>query len=139
MSTPKTNSEYLLLFRGADWPCDLSPAELQEAMSKVRLWFEGLANQGIMKAAQPLSDEGRIVSCKTGGTIADGPFVESKEAIGGYLIVTVNTLEEAVAIARQNPMLQYGGSVEVRPIAEECPHMKRLGLSMSGELAGASV
>jgi len=133
-----SNSEYLLLFRGSDWCCDLSPAELQEAMSKVRQWFEGLAAKGVMKAAQPLQDEGRIVSRNNAGTVADGPFVESKEAVGGYLLITVGSLEEAVAIARQCPTIQFGAEVEVRPIAQECPHMKRAGQSMTGELASAT-
>jgi len=137
MSTENSTSEYLLLFRGNDWTNALSPAELQEAMTQVRQWFEGLGSRGIMKAAQPLLNEGRIISSKS-GAVADGPFVESKEAVGGYLIVKTDTLDEAVAIARQCPMLQYGGSVEVRPIAEECPKMKELGLSIQKELAGAT-
>ena len=106
-------------------------------MTKVHQWFEGLANQGVMKAAQPLQEEGRIVSCNNGGTVADGPFVESKEAVAGYLLIQAESLEEAVAIARKCPTIQYGSSVEVRPIAQECPHMKRAGLSLSGELASA--
>ena len=51
----------------------------------------------------------------------DGPFAESKEAIGGYLVVDVETIEEAIAIAQSSPNLAYGGSIEVRPVAEECP------------------
>jgi hypothetical protein len=51
----------------------------------------------------------------------DGPFAESKEAVGGYLVLDVETIEEAVAIAQSSPGLAYGGSIEVRPLAEECP------------------
>jgi hypothetical protein len=51
----------------------------------------------------------------------DGPFAESKEAIGGYLVLDVETIEEAIAIAQSSPGLAYGGSIEVRPVAEECP------------------
>ena len=46
---------------------------------------------------------------------------ESKEAIGGYLLLDVETLEEAIAIARTNPALAYGTSIEIRPVSEECP------------------
>ena len=45
----------------------------------------------------------------------DGPFAESKEAIGGYLMLDVETIEEAIAIAQSSPGLAYGGSIEVRP------------------------
>ena len=53
--------------------------------------------------------------------MTDGPFAESKEVIGGYLLVDGDSLEEAVAIAQTIPGLAYGGSIEVRPLAEECP------------------
>ena len=49
--------------------------------------------------------------------VADGPFAESKEAIGGYFLLAVDTMEEAVEIAKTFPTLDYGASVEVRPIA----------------------
>ena len=51
----------------------------------------------------------------------DGPFGESKEAIGSYLLLQVDSLEEAVAIAKGSPSLVYGTTFEVRPVAEECP------------------
>jgi hypothetical protein len=53
--------------------------------------------------------------------VSDGPFAESKEAIGGYFLLDVATMDEAVAIARECPGLPYGIRVEVRPVAGECP------------------
>ena len=53
--------------------------------------------------------------------VADGPFAESKETIGGYFLLNVGTMDEAVAIAQQCPGLPYGIRVEVRPVAGECP------------------
>nr|MDQ3623431.1 YciI family protein [Verrucomicrobiota bacterium] len=53
--------------------------------------------------------------------VVDGPFAESKEAIGGYFLLTVADEDEAVAVARQCPLLEHGGVVEVRPVAPECP------------------
>jgi hypothetical protein len=53
--------------------------------------------------------------------VADGPFAESKEAIGGYFLLKVDSIEEAVAIAKDCPGLAYGARVEVRPVAEACP------------------
>jgi len=120
MSTPKQN-EFLLLFRGNAWYEGLSPEELQQAMNQFKQWFDRLTDQGKLKAAQPLMREGKIVSGKQGRVVADGPFAESKEAVGGYFLIAVDTLEEAVAIAQTCPSLEYGTQVEVRPVAEECP------------------
>jgi hypothetical protein len=126
--TPTSKSDYLLLFRGTNWDRGLSPEELQDVMGQIMAWFEALKQQGKVKAGQPLGDEGSTVSGKKGRgrTVADGPFAESKEAIGGYLVVEANDLDEAVAIAKAAPMLDYGGSIEVRPVLEECPTFQRV-------------
>lgn len=112
--------EYLLLFRGTQWHKGLSPAEIQKVMSKWRKWFSDLESQGKMKSGLPLMNEGKVVSGANGRVVTDGPFTESKEAIGGYFLITVPNLEEAVAIARQCPGLEYGAVVEIRPVALEC-------------------
>lgn len=126
MNTPTPKTDYLLLFRGTDWDKGLSPEEIQKVMNQLMAWFEGLQGQGKIKAGQPLGEEGRTVSGRKGRTIADGPFAESKEAVGGYLILQLNNLDEAVAIARGYPCLEYGATVEVRPIAGECPTFQRV-------------
>jgi hypothetical protein len=48
----------------------------------------------------------------------DGPFVEIKEAIGGYLFVDANDLDEAIELAAKIPAASLGGAIEVRPIVE---------------------
>ena|SRR5436190_7397745 len=127
MSAQKHN-EYLLLFRGSQWDKGLSAEQLQKVMDQFMAWFERLQQQGTVKAGQPLEREGRIV---TKSTVADGPFAESKEAIGGYFLLHADTLDAAVAIARQCPVLEHGSTIEVRPVAEECPTFKRV----KGQLA----
>jgi hypothetical protein len=62
-----------------------------------------------------------MVSGKNGRVVADGPFAESKESIGGYFLLQLNSFDEALEIAKQCPGLAYGIKVEVRPIAAECP------------------
>jgi hypothetical protein len=84
-----------------------------------------LTEEGKLKAAQPLAREGRIVSGKQGRVVADGPFAESKEAIGGYFLLAANNLDEAIAVAKSAPSLEYGTQIEVRPVAEECPMAAR--------------
>ena len=133
---PATNpSEYLLLFRGNQWDKDLCPEEMQRIMSETMAFFERLRRQGKVKAAQPLFEEGKMVSGKKGRTVADGPFAESKEAVGGYLLFTADSLQDAVEIAREWPLLEYGATVEVRPVAPECPTFVQIQKQMADAIA----
>jgi hypothetical protein len=125
MSTQTTKSEYLLLFRGAQWDKGLSPEGIQKIMGQWNNWFERLTLEGKVKGAQPLEREGKIVSGK-GRTVADGPFAESKEAIGGYFLLVLDDFNEALEIAKECPALEYGLTVEVRPVADQCRTMQRL-------------
>jgi hypothetical protein len=120
MSTPNKNG-HLLLLSGNEWYNQLSLEEIQQVMNQNKVWLEQLAAQGKVKGGQALARKGATISSKSGRFVADGPFAESKEAIGGYLLLDVETLEEAIAIARTSPSLAYGTSIEVRPVAEECP------------------
>lgn len=115
------NSEYLLLFRGTDWHKGLSPQEMQEVVKQMYAWFDRLTAEGKAKAGKPLFPEGKIVAQKKGRSVADGPFAESKEAIGGFFLLEVGSLDEAAEIAKDFPGLNYGATVEVRPVAPECP------------------
>jgi hypothetical protein len=125
MNTETTTGEYMLLFRGPHWDQGLSTDELQKAMDNVMAWFEGLNERGKVKGAQPLSAQGRTISGTNGRFVVDGPFTETKEAVGGYLVLRADSFEEAVEVARTNPALRYGVSVEVRPILAECPILAR--------------
>ena len=115
----------MLLFRGAQWDKGLSPEDIQKIMSQWNNWFERLTLQGKVKSAHPLERKGKIVSGK-GRTVADGPFAESKEAIGGYFLLVLDDFNEALEIAKECPTLEYGVTVEVRPVAEQCRHMQRV-------------
>ena len=115
----------MLLFRGPHWDRGLPTDELQQAMNKVMAWFEGLNERGKIKGAQPLSGQGRVISGSDGRFVVDGPFSETKEAVGGYLVLQADSLDEAVEIARSMPTLRYGISVEVRPILAACPIFQR--------------
>jgi hypothetical protein len=125
MNTETTTDEYMLLFRGPHWDQGLSMDELQQTMDNVMAWFEGLNQRGKVKSAQPLDAQGRTISGTNGRFVVDGPFTETKEAVGGYLVLQADSLEEAVEVARTNPALRYGVSVEVRPILAECPIFAR--------------
>jgi hypothetical protein len=113
-------TDYLLFFRGTDWLKQLSEAEVRTVVSDWAAWFERLTQEGRCKGGHPLLDEGKLVSGKRGRVVTDGPFAESKEAIGGFFHLHVADESEAVAIAQQCPGLEYGCTVEVRPLAERC-------------------
>jgi hypothetical protein len=119
MSSQVTSSPYMLLFRGTQWDQSLSPEEIEKVMSQWIAWFDRLTEQGKAKAGQPLANEGKIVSGKKGEFVADGPFTESKEAIAGYIFLQVGDLNEAVEIGKECPGLDYGVTVEVRPVNEQ--------------------
>jgi hypothetical protein len=120
MNTQPQNG-YMLLFRSDEWYEELSHDEIQKVVSQNNAWIEGLTAQGKAKPGHALQRKGVTVSGKNGRVVLDGPFTESKEAIGGFLLLNVETLEEAIAIAKSSPNLAYGTSIEVRPVADECP------------------
>ena len=120
MNTQNQN-RYMLLYRTDEWYNRLSREELQKLIGQNQAWFERLTTQGKAKPGRALERTGITVSGKNGRFVMDGPFAESKEAIGGYLMLDVETIEEAIAVAQSSPSLAYGGSIEVRPVAEECP------------------
>ena len=122
MSEEKQN-EYMLMFRGTAWHKGLSLEEMQKVVGQMMAWSKELTERGMTSGGQPLAAEGKIVSGKNGRMVADGPFAESKEAIGGYFLLSVNTIEEAVAIAKQCPTLAYGVEVEVRQALEAVKHI----------------
>jgi hypothetical protein len=125
MSTPSSKNDYMLLFRGNTWDKDLSQEQVQKVVADWAAWFERLTGEGRAIGGHPLENHGKIVSGKKGRTVADGPFAESKEAIGGYFYLQVADLDEAIEIAKQCPGLDYGVTVEVRPVAEMCTIRQR--------------
>jgi len=121
-----SNDGYLLLFHTNQWWQELGREELQQVIEQNHVWIERLMTTGKARGGQALARKGALVAGKNGRTIVDGPFAESKEVIGGYLLLNVATFEEAVAIAKSSPGLAYGSSIEVRPLTNVCPSAARL-------------
>ena len=129
MSESTQNPGYLMLIRG-NWVDEISPTELEGQMRLFVDWVNGMRERGILRGANPLEEVGVSVTGGKGSrTVTDGPFAESKEAVGGYFYLDVNSLEDAIEEAKACPALDYGCSMEVRPVAEMCPHIVRLGLA----------
>ena len=86
-----------------------SPAQMQELYNRFSAWHEQF-KANLVDLGGKLGD-GRLVTAER---TADGPFVEVKELVGGYMIVSANNLEEAIMIAQACPGLVGPGSgVEV--------------------------
>jgi hypothetical protein len=112
MKPEQSLHEYLVLSRGR-WDRDKTQAEIQAAIDAFYVWYERLVAEGRVARGHRLAREGKVVSRQR---VADGPFAEAKELIGGYWIVRAGSLDEAAALMSHNPTITCGLSFEVRPI-----------------------
>lgn len=116
-------ASFLLLFRnaGPEAHAHLNAEERQQLTQQWNTWYEGLAAQGKVQHGQPLALGGRVVSGPRGQWVTDGPYAETKEVVGGYIMLSVADLDEATEIAKQCPGLAVGITVEVRQLADVSP------------------
>lgn len=124
---------YMLIFRETDLASyeALDEARTREALDVWNGWCDELARSGVALGGNPLEPAGRMVQAgpgRRGSEVVDGPFAEAKELVGGYHLVSAGSLEEAVEMARGCPLLEYGMTVEVRPVATACHLAKALGM-----------
>jgi len=107
-------SEFTFLYRGRDMAA--SPEQMQKTMEKWLAWFKQLESRGVLKQmGNPLEITGKVVKGQQ-KLVLDGPFAEAKDVIGGYSVVEAKDLDHAAELAKGCPILEVGGSVEVRPI-----------------------
>jgi hypothetical protein len=108
-------ADFLFIYRGGN-EAEMSPEEMQQNMQKWGTWIrEALAKGWMTNPGDALTPEGKIV--KPNKVVTDGPFVESKEIVGGYSVVKADSLAAAAELAKGCPGLLVGGRVEVRPLA----------------------
>ena len=117
---PAAARPHLLIFRDADPGvyARMTPELRTELAQQWGAWVDDLMARGKMVSGHPLELGGCVISGKTGERVTDGPYAEAKEAVAGYLFLTVKDFAEAQAIARHCPSLPHGISVEVRPVEE---------------------
>jgi hypothetical protein len=116
----------MLLFVNSEWYNELPATEVKKAAAAAKAWLENLVAQGKMKSGHGLARSGARVTGGAGRVVSDGPYAESKEAIGGYIIVEADSMEEAIEIAKSNPITAYGTTTEVRQVSSECPLDRRV-------------
>lgn len=117
-------SKFMCLFRGGGYatPNSLSPTELQAHLAKWGAWTESLKRAGKLVSGTPLTypPVGKTVTGRE-KVVTDGPYAESKDLVSGILILEAADLEEAAKEARNCPILEQDGSVEVRPVIDTPP------------------
>ncbi len=110
-------SKYMYLFRGGEkHRSQLSEQEMQVHMQKWVTWMNGLAEKGTLVDGSPLRKNDRKVVTGGDKIVSDGPYVEGKELVGGYLIVNAENLGGAVEISKDCPIFEHDGQVEVAEI-----------------------
>jgi hypothetical protein len=107
-------SDYTFLYRGRD--INAPPEQMQKRMEKWRAWFKDLGEKGHLKdIGHPLESSGKVVNGQQ-KNVTDGPFAEAKDVVGGFSLIQARDLDQAVELSKGCPILEIGGSVEVRPI-----------------------
>lgn len=118
-------SPYMLIFRETSPNIygGMSPDQRQQLMQQWNTWVDGLAARGKLKMGHPLENGGRVITGAGGSRVVDGPFAEAKEAIGGFIMVLADDLDEATEMGRGCPSLAHGMAVEVRQLAQACEEL----------------
>jgi hypothetical protein len=107
----------LLLHESATAAPEISPHEMQAIIQRYKDWSGALAAKGHLRGGNKLQDgTGRTVRPAKGApSITDGPYTEGKEVIGGYFLIEAAGYDEAAALSRDCPHLDFG-PIEIREI-----------------------
>ena len=114
-------SEFVYLFRASDAGRRAAmgtPEQAQRSLETWRAWIQELEANGHLKdPGQPLDPGGAVVRGPAAAvTVTDGPYVEAKDMVLGFIVVEARDIDEAVELAHGCPIVQGGGSIEVRPV-----------------------
>jgi hypothetical protein len=96
-------NQFLILVRG-HYNSNLSPEETQKYMAIFGEWVQKVLDGRYVGGAPLDESEGRLLKSKT-EVLTDGPFMESKEMISGYMIITAKDFAEATELTKQCPLL----------------------------------
>ena len=117
--------QYMLLIHQGDTPTPRDPdawakVPPDEQQAVYRDYQEINATPGVTPGVE-LAEPGAATTVRVDGTqtlVTDGPFVATKEALGGWLLYEADDLDAAIALAAKVPAARLGGAVEVRPVVE---------------------
>ena len=105
--------EFMLLMKGDDSE-HISPEQMQQRMQDYMEWMQKMGKNGNYLSGQPLLPKGTHLLNKE-KVLTDGPFLEPKEIIGGYIILKAKDLESATELAKTCPLLSHC-EIYVRPL-----------------------
>ena len=112
-------SEFVFLFRATESIRQTAmgtPESAQRSMQAWLEWMRQLDAKGHLKdRGQPLDVAGKVVRGKS-KIVTDGPYVEAKDLVLGFIVVEARDLAEAAELSKGCPMLNGDGSVEIRPV-----------------------
>jgi hypothetical protein len=112
---------YLVLIYGPDFdPAAIPPEDMERENAAYAVFTKEVRDRGVMEGGEALQPTrtATTVRVQDGRTIVtDGPFAETKEVLGGFYLLNVKDLDEALELAAKIPAAARG-SIEVRPIME---------------------
>ena len=108
------NKTYMCLLRSESGDCEKpSPSDMEVMFAKYQAWQDKFADN-ILDMGNKLGDIATVVRHDE---VKDGPFIELKEIIGGYMMLSTASLDEAVSVIKESPMVASAGtSIEIREI-----------------------
>ena len=107
----------LLIYSPESILADMNPTEQGGYMNEWFAYTDAIQATGKMLAGDALQPTATARTVR-GSLVSDGPFVETKEALGGFFMMEADDADEAIAWAKKMPNVARGGAVEVRPLME---------------------
>ena len=110
-----------LMFVGGDETLELTPEEGRQMGADTEAWVNEMDGRGVRVMGQRLGGTSEATTVRVRDDevlVADGPFAETKEQIGGFFLVDCRDLDEAIEVASKHPVAKIG-FLEVRPFWQD--------------------
>lgn len=108
--------EFMLIFIGTDYEAeDFSPELMEKQMGRWFAWVDKLQKEDLYVGGEALQSRAKRVSGPN-QVVSDGPFVETKELVGGYFIIKARDWDHAISLTSDYPDYDFGGLVEIREV-----------------------
>ncbi len=110
-----SNKTFMCILRSETGGCEQpTPSEMEVMYAQYQAWQDKFSDN-ILDMGNKLGDSGSVIRQDS---VSDGPFIELKEVVGGYMTLTAANLDEAIVVIKASPMVSNAGvSVEIREIS----------------------